>query len=709
MKNQLSKPTFFWQGLLILLPAVVLATFGFVSLRQDRVLAFHDATEQAKTMTKEVVEVLLPSALGARTLSSQAILNFQNDPSAPELEPILLHSRENAGHIAFLIGDHGELLYPKPLLPLPMEALDAGNVASPELNALEDIRQTAATNQNAGAAIRSYQQLLGASPSGVIAAMAGYELATLLRRQGALQEAWNLFETIAGTSGGAVGETGLPLRPLAELQLVEMESDLPKLESKRLPWLNSLCATVVLEPFVLSEFLLAKATELNRSTGPGLLKNVSEPRASNAMPNSMRGHSSAPVEGWKQVWKAHCLARLFHQKLFDAHHPASVEPSADEESAWFKTDDGESYLITLQRVAEANDYSLHAWPEQSFVQHIKEMIAAQSWPAYLGIDVEIAGRKLLSSREDAPVLASAASAFSTLLLPRLKVSVSLVDPASLYSRQRTRTIWFGLVIALSALAVFVGFAAAWRAFQRQARLSEMKSNFVSSVSHELRAPLASVRLMAEELEDIGPQDRLKNKEYHRFIVQECRRLSALIENVLDLSRHEQGRKQYEFEPTDLVALVQETAKGMAAYGLDKQIGLTTSIRGEPVEVEVDGRSIQQVLVNLIDNAVKHSPANSTVRVGLEFQSESAVLWVEDTGQGIPTEEHGRIFEQFYRRGSELRRETQGIGLGLAIVKYVVEAHHGKVSVQSEVGQGSRFIVMLPLHAKSEPPNLSHHD
>lgn len=152
---------------------------------------------------------------------------------------------------------------------------------------------------------------------------------------------------------------------------------------------------------------------------------------------------------------------------------------------------------------------------------------------------------------------------------------------------------------------------------------------------------------------------------------------------------------------------------MRNYGADRQIQVATEIRGEVIPVEADGRALQQVLVNLADNAIKHSPQGATITLGLEYPPPSAVpagsrsrpdqvlLWVEDHGEGIPAEEQGKIFERFYRRGSELRRETPGVGLGLAIVKYVTEAHGGRISIRSAVGQGSRFTVELPCNHSPE--------
>jgi signal transduction histidine kinase len=300
------------------------------------------------------------------------------------------------------------------------------------------------------------------------------------------------------------------------------------------------------------------------------------------------------------------------------------------------------------------------------------------------------------------------------------VSILLTSPQALFKLQATRRFWFELLIAVAALAALAGFLAAYRAFHRQLRLSELKSNFVSSVSHELRAPIASVRLLAESLERGKISEAPRQQEYFHFIVQECRRLSSLIENVLDFSRIEQGRKQYEFEPTDLGELTRQTVKLMQTHADERQVTLRLAI-AEPLsspeaQPSLDGKAMQQALVNLIDNAIKYSPKGGQVTVGLEIPAHDSqevnkrrssdagaplqprgsrvLLWVQDQGEGIPASEHEKIFERFYRRGSELRRQTQGVGIGLSIVKHIVEAHGGRILVNSEPGKGSRFTIAL---------------
>jgi signal transduction histidine kinase len=344
-------------------------------------------------------------------------------------------------------------------------------------------------------------------------------------------------------------------------------------------------------------------------------------------------------------------------------------------------------------------------------------------PEYATVALSVGGKSIVANGGPVqkPFLAGATGGFGVwTAAAEFRLDFNLASRELMFSSERRRAFRFGALIAVAAAAAIAGFLAAYRAFRRQLHLSEMKSNFVSSVSHELRAPIASVRLMAEGLERGKIQDPGKQHEYFRFIVQECRRLSSLIENVLDFSRIEQGRKEYEFEPTDVAALAEQTVRLMNTYADERQIRIMFQVKGGPLPVEMDGKAIQQALVNLIDNAIKHSVSGSTITVGLDFENTAAPqtghstdapsatprvhLWVEDHGEGIPPEEHERIFERFYRLGSELRRETQGVGIGLSIVKHIVEAHGGKIIVRSAPGQGSRFTIVLPLIDDQKTPD-----
>ena len=293
----------------------------------------------------------------------------------------------------------------------------------------------------------------------------------------------------------------------------------------------------------------------------------------------------------------------------------------------------------------------------------------------------------------------------------MEAKAYLTQPTILYRHQRVRRFWFGALIASCAIAALIGLVANWHAFKRQQRLSELKSNFVASVSHELRTPVASVRLLVEGLESGRVSGAAKQKEYLHLMGQECRRLSGLIDNILDFSRIDDGRKQFEFSATNVELLTSETVKMIEPYARERKVSLTLSAAGtsslKSLTPILDGLAIRQALLNLIDNAIKHSPEGNTVTVSVEWadsdngEKSSVLIAVEDNGVGIPPEEHGKIFERFYRRGSELNRETQGVGIGLTIVKHIVESHGGRVLVRSAVGKGSRFTMELPVNQKEE--------
>ncbi|MBI4325102.1 MAG: hypothetical protein HY674_07540 [Chloroflexi bacterium] len=700
------KETFFWQGLLIILPALLLAVVGLFSLRQDRILAEHDAAEQAKKIARSLAQSLLPAALQADVPSAEAVARFRSAPVRADEDPILACTRAKDVLAACLIDQQKGLVYPPPLgaWPVPKE-FDVDELSPDQQAAWSEARAAVFVAAETAAALQAYQRLLDSSPPGHFAAVSLYQCGLLRMSQDDPEQARKQFESIIKQYPNALGESGLPIRTFAELRLLQLAAGPDVAPAEKAVLINSLCSRVVLAPSPLTRFVLGKvaqweAAEAAAANDAAAPENGSE-QAGPASISASTAPAPSVAAAWQKVWAAHEMARSLQAGYRGSAVETNLPGAGGLQFRWLDFADGPSWLAAAQ--AEADHYWVLAWSEENVRRRVGRILEAQPLPAYFGLAVEIGGRKVVNGRSGSPVLAAAAhGAAGSNDMAGLTVAVQLTDADALYARQRTRSLWFGSLIGLSVVAVMIGFASAWRAFVRQQHLSEMKTNFVSSVSHELRAPIASVRLMAEELDDIGPQDRHKNKEYHRFIVQECRRLSGLIENVLDFARHEQGRKQYEFEPTDLASLVRETAGLMQAYGAERQITVAARISGEPVPIEGDGRALQQILVNLTDNAIKHSPPGSAVELGLDFQPDRVFLWVEDHGEGIPPEDHERIFERFYRRGSELRRETQGVGLGLAIVRYVAEAHGGKVTVRSQVGQGSRFTVELPLSPETKP-------
>jgi signal transduction histidine kinase len=769
MAGQASKPTFFWQGVLILLPVLAMAGFGTWAILRERRAVEQDARQRAREILQS-----LPFNFGQR-------LAYRFDFLAVESS----HENEVPGNAAMVLaskadnasqqwGAAGNLLpgqfanttnewlrtSPVPHEIWPMNfLLDAqGNFY--DLTYRESPQPpdwfTSMTDGQRAAWTALREADLNRDPAAEISKRAGdffntapaapaRECAEFIRLRAQLDaqsesDALNSLLKFATNCSDAETDTGVPLSNLVMAELLRRarpgESNAAvqnqlEFEARYRPSLLTSKLLDEAEPLVAKDPAFADSLELLR--GISRAREIQRELAGQIKDAGIKTDADAMTNFWLSTAEGRWFCLLAPERVIKVH----TEPMAGTNQ----------YVITGTNILSEVLPFPESFLKKSFAETLSE--AGISLPDYFGISIELEGQtvdppapwskplgvlprgsesaasnllQMVSLLHNPPepenIMAEQSftltqpgensQADGTLIEkfdllpthPRLVVRVVLADRPLLYARQRQRQIVFGGLIAFSVAAALVGFVTARRAFTTQLQLNEAKSNFVSSVSHELRAPIASVRLMAESLGRGKIIESQKQNEYYSFIVQECRRLSSLIENVLDFSRIEQGRKQYEFEPTDVGALVRETAKLMQPYAEEKGVLLETSFtapnnEGGNIELNLDGRAVQQALVNLIDNAIKHSAKGQVVMVGLEVDPLRAALFVEDHGAGIPPEEHEKIFERFYRRGSELRRETQGVGIGLSIVRHIVEAHGGKITVRSSVGQGSRFTIELP--------------
>ena len=259
-----------------------------------------------------------------------------------------------------------------------------------------------------------------------------------------------------------------------------------------------------------------------------------------------------------------------------------------------------------------------------------------------------------------------------------------------------------LIIGILSLLLVAGLFFTYRSVNKAMELAKLKSDIVSNVSHELRTPLALIRLYAETLELGRIPDEQKKLDYYRIVRKESERLTALINNILDFSRIEAGKKEYEFRETNLCALVRETLDSYR-YQIE-QNGFTYEehISDDLPPVRVDREAIARSLLNLVNNAIKYSSSEKYLAVNLYRQNGSVKLDVVDHGIGIPRGEQHRIFDKFYRVCDPMLHESKGSGLGLSLVQHIVKAHGGDVSVESIPGKGSKFTVSLPLNVDVSP-------
>jgi signal transduction histidine kinase len=257
-----------------------------------------------------------------------------------------------------------------------------------------------------------------------------------------------------------------------------------------------------------------------------------------------------------------------------------------------------------------------------------------------------------------------------------------------------------LIIGGLSIILAGGVWLTYRNVTKEMGLAKLKSDFVANVSHELRTPLSLIRLYAETLEMGRLTSPEKYQEYYCIIRKESERLSALINNILDFSRIEAGKKEYSFRDTNLAELVRNTLESYRFQIEQSGFTLEQNIADDIPAVRVDREAFARSLLNLINNAVKYSQEQKYLGVNLYRTNGSVKLEVVDRGIGISRAEQAKIFEKFYRVCDPLVHNTKGSGLGLALVRHIIHAHGGQVEVESAPGNGSKFTIALPVDSGS---------
>jgi two-component system phosphate regulon sensor histidine kinase PhoR len=276
---------------------------------------------------------------------------------------------------------------------------------------------------------------------------------------------------------------------------------------------------------------------------------------------------------------------------------------------------------------------------------------------------------------------------------------------------------------MSCVVIVAGVATILVAAEKERRISALKSDFVANVSHELKTPLALVRMFGEMLQSGRVASEAKRQEYLDIIVSESERLSALIENVLDFAKVERGRDSYEFAEGDVGEAVRRAANVYRYRAEQNGKSLAVDVQSGLPRARIDERAIELAVINLVDNALKYAPDGNVIEIGCAREADSCIaIRVVDHGPGVAAEDRQRIFERFVRGsvapdpmhgksdradgtspegGPHQRAPVRGSGIGLALVKHVAESHGGRAWVEGEVGLGATFVITIPFDAQAD--------
>ncbi|HXR05716.1 MAG TPA: HAMP domain-containing sensor histidine kinase, partial [Candidatus Acidoferrum sp.] len=609
--NSGKRPSFFWQGLMILLPVLVLAVVGLFSLRQDE----QAAEQAARKRAAENVQSLARAIADMAGEELQHYLGLQNGwmmglgpanafPDKDFEVGIAKWERTYPGlKLAALaesecdILTDGRLITPPDIPATPSPPKWFRDLSPIQKNLWEALRQ----NQAAA------QDFLDTNPS-----------------DDARQAALALCrppEQMLDAPPFPLTETGISFQDLACYQLLQVESPLSR------PLLEMLWHRLFDTPSFVAPALLALTESQTNRADSFAQEKVRSMRqfwdsqsaarrhlaALRKLPEIRSGSTNSFWARWSQTPSDRALG-IFCPCLYNDYI------GSDDTNGMPSS--GRGWIISFVPAQVLQAIFTRALADNQYLvpDYATAAISVENEPLSVGGGDSRLGEK---SR-----LANATRKFGASSRPdaaSLSVTFYLASREKMLSAEQRRARLFGALIGAAVLAALAGLLAARRAFYQQHRLSEMKTNFVSSVSHELRAPIASMRLLAESLERGKISEPSKKMEYYRFLVQESRRLTSLIENVLDFSRIEQGRKEYQREPADLDAIVDATVKLMLPAAAERQVDLVRHPSPGPAPLpSCDGLALQQALINLIDNAIKHSPPGARVTVGLEAAAPNLI-------------------------------------------------------------------------------------
>jgi signal transduction histidine kinase len=311
----------------------------------------------------------------------------------------------------------------------------------------------------------------------------------------------------------------------------------------------------------------------------------------------------------------------------------------------------------------------------------------------------LSGQNLYGSRIQSTEY-SKITAFFDDNFPPWRIEISHSDPTGAGIIDIRKSFYFWTILTLIFVLSF-GVVLIMRSVAHEMEVHKIKSDFVSSVSHEFKTPLASIKALTERLLGGKVKDSSKIRQYITVISQDTERLTHLVGNILSFSKIEEGKKAYNFEKTDITQWLNNIITDFKSEPIQTGFTIHKKIPDRLPYVNIDKNALTQAINNLLDNAVKFSANQKKIDVIVEKKENDLILHVKDYGIGIPANELNKIFEKFYQGKNAIKHSVKGTGLGLTLVQHTVEAHGGKISVESTVGHGSTFSIFLPIKSKSD--------
>jgi len=605
-------------------------------------------------------------------LSDCSILFFQKVDSLPNHSASLHVLRDSLDFVeqVFLISKNGDFLFPRfreDIAPgyYIMESnrfIRMFKIAEAAEFAELDFRK----------ASESYSAAMELADNDFEAASALNGLARVLVKKGLFRQAFSNYGNLAAQYGSSIDKTGTPFVHYALYQIMRLSR---KLGSRDV--INVMES--ILSGFTLSKFPISSQTA-------NVLESIVEWCAKQDSAMVTIDNILIKVD---RIQKDLKFIQQYSNDIKTVLMNPGPQTYLDSYAVLKSNSDTDPYLILMNR----SDGS--AIPGFKFnLNYLKEKLAVQYSQQTHYSDFNYT---IVQTDEISPLNMNPLTTVRELnpLISGWSLIIEQRDPKAL-NRTLNRQKWMYAIAIVSLIGgMILGILLILRDISREQKLAELRSDFVSNVTHELKTPLTSIRMYAETMLMGRIKKHNVQKEYLSVIVHESERLTRLINTVLDFSKIEQNEKRYTMEKIDLSQVVEHGLSAIAYYLKEQGFTVSTEIR-PGLRITGDRDALEQALLNLVSNSMKYSGDRKKIMVRLYKAGSSVHLEVEDRGFGIPEEKQAFVFDKYYRAHQRHKKQREGSGLGLTVVKHIVEAHGGQIELKSKVDEGSTFRIILPI-------------